>query len=377
MKPPLIKRERLASSLRITYAWRSPTAYFLLVFALGWNGFIGVFLLAGAGWPLALHALVGLFLIWYVLALLLNRTVLEATGRELRVQHGPIRTWTRDRLIPVADLRQLYVSQSGSEKTGRTKHTLWALKAELTNGETFALLSSTRDKAAIQGIERELEDYLGILHEDRSESLEMPDLTRLKELLPAGLHRHLDPEAHQGGRAAGVGEPRQRTLSTPGPFLFYCLPANATFCVQARPHRLVSNHEIGWNGPHRPSAHILTASGVKAYRRFYAELIRDRWAYFEERPLDAGERTALGFLELTAHPSSLRNGDDRYYPDELQQGTYKSGSQAGTALDQYTYLSTRSTTRFRALRAAGGPWEVSVQEPVDDDLFSRCTGEEG
>ncbi len=134
----------------------------------------------------------------------------------------------------------------------------------------------------------------------------------------------------------------------------------------------MSNQEIGWATPHRSSAHILSATGAKAYRRFYAELVRDRWAYFEERPLDAGERTALGFTEAAAHPASLRNGDDRYSPDSVRQGTYQSGRQAGTSLEQYTYLTTRSATRFRSLRAEGGAWEVSIQEPVDGSLFGWC-----
>ncbi len=40
MKASPIKSERLASSLRITYTWRTPAAFGLLAFAIVWNGFI-------------------------------------------------------------------------------------------------------------------------------------------------------------------------------------------------------------------------------------------------------------------------------------------------------------------------------------------------
>ncbi len=379
MKASPIKSERLATSLRITHSWRTPAAFGLLAFAIVWNGFIFFFLMAGAGWPVIFHALVGLFLIWYVTALFLNTSVLEATARELRVSHGPVPTWMRNRIIPVTDLRQLYVSQAGTRKSGSQSYALWTLKAELNTGETRVLLKPLREKERVKGIEQELETYLNIRHEDREERLRLPDLGRLKEILPAGIHRHVEKAAPKTRRArqlsGNLNTPRQpnpRSSAPVGPLVFYRTRPGESFCVKGKAYQVVSNLEIEWKDVHHPSAHVLTATGEDGYRRFYTELIRERWTYFEERPLDAGERETLGFTHASVHPCSLRNGEDKYYPGSLHTGSFKEGKQAGAELEQYTYLTTRSATQFRAFRVSGGRWEVCVKEPVDSSYFRRC-----
>ncbi len=337
------------------------------------------FLMAGAGWPVIFHALVGLFLIWYVTALFLNTSVLEATARELRVSHGPVPTWMRNRIIPVTDLRQLYVSQAGTRKSGGQSYALWTLKAELNTGETRVLLKPLREKELVKGIEQELETYLNIRHEDREERLRLPDLGRLKEILPAGMHRHVVKAAQKTRRArqlsGNLNTPRQpnpRSSAPVGPLVFYRTRPGESFCVKGKAYQVVSNLEIEWKDVHHPSAHVLTATGEDGYRRFYTELIRERWTYFEERPLDAGERETLGFTHASVHPYSLRNGEDKYYPGSLHTGSFKEGKQAGAELEQYTYLTTRSATQFRVFRVSGGRWEVCVKEPVDSNYFRRC-----
>ena len=378
MKADSIIRERLASSLRLTYTWRTAAAFGLLAFAVLWNGMIALFLVVGAGWPVVFHLLVGLFLIWYVAALLVNKSVIEASGRELRVSHGPIPTWTRNRTIPVADLRQLFLARSGSQKTGNTNVPLWTLKAELANGKALTLLNPVRDRELVERIEQDLEAYYHIRDIPREETLDLPDLSRVKEILPAGLQRHLEraeATARTGHRPPVFGRP---SVPTPpafvphGRFHLYQAQPGETFCVLRHTCRVVANREIRWQDTHHPSAHVITASGAEAYRQFYAELIRQRWTYFEERPLDADERETLGFTDGASHPYSLRNGQDRYYPGNLQVGAFLADQQAGERVEQYTYLTTRSSTQFRAFRVGGGKWEVCVQEPVDSGAFDRC-----
>ena len=77
--------------------------------------------------------------------------------------------------------------------------------------------------------------------------------------------------------------------------------------------------------------------------------------------MDTDELAALGFDDQgEAAPLSLRNGDDRYYPGEEFTGKLTDGR----PVQQYTYVTTRDSTRFRAVRVGKGDWRVYVQEVV-------------
>ena len=129
-----------------------------------------------------------------------------------------------------------------------------------------------------------------------------------------------------------------------------------------RPVRLANDDIAKYaNGDVGRRISLTYVEGDEPPTQVYAHYNKGEWTYGEERALDAGELTALGFdTTAEAAPLSLRNGDDRYYPGEEFSGKLTDGR----PVRQYTYVTTRDSTRFRAVKVGHGDWRVFVHEPV-------------
>lgn len=95
-----------------------------------------------------------------VLAGILNRTVISASGSELRVAHGPV-PWLGNRGVPVADIAQLYCEEHRSEgKNGATFS--YRLSAVGRDGRKLALVKGLPERDQALYLEQAFEDALGI-----------------------------------------------------------------------------------------------------------------------------------------------------------------------------------------------------------------------
>ena len=166
-RPEEITVSEGAGGVEITRKWYGHDVLFLLFFTFMWNGFMAVWhttaFLSGAYEANLfglLHPAVGLGLIYYVAARLLNRTYIRLERGQLSVRHAPV-PWKGGKEVPATRLEQLYCK----EQRRRTK-----------NGERFTysvemLMQGHRRETLLEGlsdfehalfIEQTLEKALGI-----------------------------------------------------------------------------------------------------------------------------------------------------------------------------------------------------------------------
>lgn len=159
--------ERNGDHLTLSWQWRTWLVFFLIPFALFWNGVvlaitIGI-LATGMSFVLLFLSLfigVGAFLIYYAFALMVNGTTIEVGEGVITVKHGPL-PWKTPAPIPVDDIEQLYVK----EKLHRGKDSTsvqYSLDVISKSGRTITLISGEYDADIPRTIERLLETHLNI-----------------------------------------------------------------------------------------------------------------------------------------------------------------------------------------------------------------------
>lgn len=148
-----------------------PALAFLLLF-----GLFAVVALIGAGDPAVtvVGGLFGLFAIavaaamvaigavfhYVVLAMLINRTVIEVDGRELRVRYGPL-PWRGGAAVPADRVEQLYCKER-SVRTQHGSHPAYELHAGLIDGGHRRLLAALPSLEHAIYVEQQLERAMGI-----------------------------------------------------------------------------------------------------------------------------------------------------------------------------------------------------------------------
>lgn len=164
------------SSLDIEYNWKqtSKGLGFFIFFALFWNGILSIFvvmaLLTGEYQILlftSIHLLVGIGLIYYILSVLLNKTYILVSRREIQVEHRPLRLpFYANRHISAMDLDQLFISKYVSSKTNGRPNYAFSVIARLRTGSEVTLIKGLRQPEQATYIEQQIEKFLNI--EDRA-----------------------------------------------------------------------------------------------------------------------------------------------------------------------------------------------------------------
>lgn len=167
---PLPKNIELVTeydAIVIRRVWKSPVAYFLIFFSLIWNGFMVGWMsiaISQGAWSMAafgsIHAAVGLFLIYYTIALFVNKTDIRIDTYNLSVKHYPLR-WMGQAQIPVENVQQVYCK----EKITRNKNSTsvsYEVHCIDRNNKQKKLLSGLNDSSQAHFIETEIEKVLGI-----------------------------------------------------------------------------------------------------------------------------------------------------------------------------------------------------------------------
>lgn len=164
------------SSLDIEYNWKqtSKGLGFFIFFALFWNGILSIFvitaLISGEYQMLlftSIHLLVGIGLIYYILSVLLNKTYILVSRREIQVEHRPLRLpFYPNRNISAMDLDQLFISKYVSSKTNGRPNYAFSVIARLRTGSEVTLIKGLRQPEQATYIEQQIEKFLNI--EDRA-----------------------------------------------------------------------------------------------------------------------------------------------------------------------------------------------------------------
>ncbi len=166
-KPKNTKIEERMDGLVITRRWLGPMAFVTLVFAVIWNGFMivwngialtqGIWIMAAFG---VIHTGVGLFLIYSVLGMFLNSTVIRVSRGLLEVRIGPL-PWKGNKRISVHDVTQLYCQEKISHgKNGSSVSYKVEVVLSGNKRETLVEGLSSADEALF--VEQQLEKYLGL-----------------------------------------------------------------------------------------------------------------------------------------------------------------------------------------------------------------------
>lgn len=166
--PPGLTVEERGGVISITRRWFSAIVFFLIPFCIAWDAFLvfwySMAFSGGAPWimivfPIA-HVAVGIGLTYYVLATLLNRTVIFAGQGQLRIGHGPL-PWRGGVDIAESDIKQLFCKMKASQgKNGSSvTYEVWAVMRE---GATRKLLNTGQSDDQALFIEQKLERVLGI-----------------------------------------------------------------------------------------------------------------------------------------------------------------------------------------------------------------------
>lgn len=177
--PPGIEAQALLSELNLQISWRNRARGFLTFFTIIWNLFVIPFaifaILSGELQVLlflSLHLLVGVSLLYLLLANLLNKTTIQVTRRKLFVEHAPLPIPARgDREIDARDIRQLYVEEYVASTTNGRPNIRYALYARLHAGPRLRLMKGLKNAEEGLYIEQQIEQFLDI--ENQAEAKEI------------------------------------------------------------------------------------------------------------------------------------------------------------------------------------------------------------
>lgn len=154
-------------SLIIRRKWFSPLAFFLVFFALFWNGFMvvwmgmaiknGIWVMAAFG---SIHAAIGIGLAYFCVASFVNKTDISIDPNHLKVRSYPL-PWGRQKKIRVHDIKQLYTKRQVTQGKNGTNVSFRLLVVTNDNREQ-KLLSGLSDNSQAKFIEHEIESILGL-----------------------------------------------------------------------------------------------------------------------------------------------------------------------------------------------------------------------
>ena len=115
----------------------------------------------------SIHSLIGIGLIYYILSVLLNKTYVLVSKREISIEHRPLRIpFYPNRNISSRDVDQLFIQKYVSSKTnGRPNHAFSVL-ARMKTGSDITLVKGLRQPEQATFVEQQIEKFL--LIEDRS-----------------------------------------------------------------------------------------------------------------------------------------------------------------------------------------------------------------
>lgn len=165
--PPRFTLRHHDGTLTITRRWFSPVAFFLLFFAVFWNGFLIVWhtiALSGGMWFMSafglIHTAVGLWLIYWVAAMFMNSTVIHASRDWLQVRCGPL-PWPGKQDLPRPQIHQLYCTEKVSHgKNGSSAQ--YRVEAVLDGNRRATLAKGFANPEQALFVEQQLEKFLGI-----------------------------------------------------------------------------------------------------------------------------------------------------------------------------------------------------------------------
>ncbi|MDX2097614.1 MAG: hypothetical protein SFW36_07540 [Leptolyngbyaceae cyanobacterium bins.59] len=169
-RPASMSVDHRGSDLIIVRKWFTPVFFFLLFFALFWNGITWTIvsaILLSRQWPmllfLSLHICVGLGILYAALTNLLNSTEIRVDRQQIRIVHGPLPV-LGNCTIPVHEINQIYCKQKISHTRNGVSITyeVYALTNGKEGQKRKALVTGLPNPEDALFLEQEIEKFLRI-----------------------------------------------------------------------------------------------------------------------------------------------------------------------------------------------------------------------
>lgn len=156
--------------LVITRRWRRGAHFFLVVFAIGWFSFLGLWYSQASDIPMPfrlvfllfplIHVGAGCFIAYLAATGLVNTTRVEVGDGVLRIKHGPL-PWPGSRELPAREVAQLYVKQNRRTSKGSVYYD-YELCAVGRDQRAVKLLKGLPEGEQGLFLERAIEEKLGL-----------------------------------------------------------------------------------------------------------------------------------------------------------------------------------------------------------------------
>ncbi len=169
-EPPPDAAGRDPGPLVMKRRWLGPTHFFMLFFAVFWDGFLVFWyqtaLDSGDADPVALlfpllHVAAGVYITYIAITGFLNRTTITVAEGRLKVAHGPL-PWPGNLDLDASRLRQLFVRRKSYRTKGGGERSTYAVAADM-NGTALDILRSLSNVDEARFIEQTIETHLGIV----------------------------------------------------------------------------------------------------------------------------------------------------------------------------------------------------------------------
>jgi len=164
--PDSIAVEDTGREMTITRRWRSLAAYFLVLFCVIWNAFMvvwfsmaiksGIWIMVAAG---SIHGLVGLGLIYYTIAMFINRTIITVNRDTLSVHHAPL-PWFGNVKLAAGKVDQIWCRMRIQYRNNGGSTTTYEVHANSTHGQSKTLLKGLNNADEALFLEQQIETYL-------------------------------------------------------------------------------------------------------------------------------------------------------------------------------------------------------------------------
>lgn len=171
--PKGIEVLKMMSELEIDMKWRHTASWFLVIFTLIWNAILlpfGLFIIiSGELFVLlfmSLHLLVGIGLIYWCIASLLNTTYINVDSRYITIEHRPLKLFFKEYQLETQNVEQLYVKKYSNGSTNGRPNYVHAVMAIMKNKEEIQIIKGISKPTQALYIEQEIEKFTGI--QDRS-----------------------------------------------------------------------------------------------------------------------------------------------------------------------------------------------------------------
>jgi hypothetical protein len=148
--PSHVTVEETTKGISLSYRWYKPLVWFLIIFAIFWNGFMVGWMLAPTPWFFKafglLHVSVGIGLTWYIIGLFVNTTKIEITKYEIAVTHTPLPMpfYYKNKRLDKQDVKQIYIKEKlTTNKNSRSvSYELYTLNEQTKSQELMTLESA-------------------------------------------------------------------------------------------------------------------------------------------------------------------------------------------------------------------------------------------